>query len=148
LSPLEIEWIPRGRIRDEPDLWKVRTGTVWVKTGGTVWVKTLVHYGVQIDRVKESLHQAKLRGVRLGSPKCYLTDTDRKKGSKIGAEVRTEKARAKAKDIMEIVDDIMQCGIISLKGIARELTKRGVPTPRGKANWYPATVKRLYERVS
>jgi len=99
-------------------------------------------------RVKDALKQAKLRGVKLGSPKCYLTDEDRKKGSKIGAEVRTKNAVAKALDIMEIVEDINLSGITSLKGLARELTKRGVPTPRGKDNWYPATVKRLYERVA
>ena len=98
-------------------------------------------------RVKDSLKQAKLRGVKLGSPKCYLTDEDRKIGSKIGAEVRTKNAVAKAWDLMEIVEDIEQFGITSLKGIARELTKRGVPTPRGKVTWYPQTVKRLYERM-
>jgi DNA invertase Pin-like site-specific DNA recombinase len=100
------------------------------------------------NRVKESLHQAKLRGVRLGSPKSYLTDEDRKVGSKIGAEVRTKNALAKAMDLMEIVEDINLSGITTLKGLARELTKRGVPTPRGKDTWYPQTVKRLYERVS
>jgi DNA invertase Pin-like site-specific DNA recombinase len=100
------------------------------------------------SRVKEALKQAKLRGVKLGSPKCYLTDEDRKKGSKIGAGVRTIKALAKAEDIMEIVEDIEQFGITSLKGIAKELTNRNVPTPRGKDIWYPQTVKRLYERVA
>jgi len=99
-------------------------------------------------RVKDSLQQAKLRGVRLGSPKCYLTDDHRRIGSQIGAEVRTKNAVAKALDLMEIVEDIKQSGITSLKGIARELTNRGVPTPRGKVHWYPTTVKRLYERVA
>ena len=99
-------------------------------------------------RVKDSLKQAKLRGVKLGSPKSYLTDADRKIGSKIGAEVRTKNAVAKALDLMEIVEDINLTGITSLKGISRELTNRGVPTPRGKDTWYPQTVKRLYERVS
>ena len=100
------------------------------------------------SRVKEALKQAKLRGVKLGSPMCYLTDEDRKNGSKIGAEVRTKIAVAKALDLVEIVEDINLSGITSLKGIARELTNRGVPTPRGKETWYPQTVKRLYERVS
>ena len=99
-------------------------------------------------RVKDALRQAKLRGVKLGSPKCYLTDEDRKNGSRIGTEVRIQIARAKAEDIMEIVEDINQSGITSLKAIARELTKRGVPTPRGKDTWYPSQVKRLYERVA
>jgi len=49
---------------------------------------------------------------------------------------------------MEIVEDINLSGITSLKGIARELTKRGVPTPWGKDHWYPTQVKRLRERVS
>ena len=100
------------------------------------------------SRVKDSLKQAKLRGVKLGSPMCYLTDEDRKNGSKIGAEVRTKIAVAKALDLVEIVEDINLSGITSLKGIARELTNRGVPTPRGKETWYPQTVKRLYERVA
>ena len=95
------------------------------------------------SRVKDSLKQAKLRGVKLGSPKCYLTDEDRRNGSKIGAEVRTKNAVAKAEDLMEIIDDISQSGITSLKGIARELTNRRVPTPRGKDVWYPTTVKRV-----
>ena len=111
---------------------------------------TLLPFFIHVSSIKNLNieYQAKLRGVRLGSPKCYLTDEDRKVGSKIGAEVRTKNAVAKASDLMEIVEDINLSGITTLKGLARELTKRGVPTPRGKDTWYPQTVKRLYERIS
>lgn len=32
--------------------------------------------------------------------------------------------------------------------IARDLTKRGVPTPGGGVRWYPSTVERIYKRAS
>ena len=100
------------------------------------------------QRTRDGLRQAKLRGVKLGSPELNLSGDDIEKGRKIGLEVRTKNARLKAVDILEIVEDIKDSGITTFKGIAEELTRRGIPTPRNKANWQGVQVKRLYERAN
>lgn len=100
------------------------------------------------QRTKEGLQQAKLRGVKLGSPENNLSPEAIKKGQEIGREVHSRKARLKAEDLLEIVEDIKASGIKTYKGIADELTRRGIPTPRNKTVWQNVQVKRLYERVS
>jgi hypothetical protein len=38
-------------------------------------------------------------------------------------------------------------GAISLRAIATELNRRGIPTPRGTGKWQAAQVQRLLERA-
>ena len=88
-------------------------------------------------RTKAALAAAKARGVKLGNAGRYLTPTVQRKASKRGAEVRHNKAIARARDLAPIIDEIRKRGITTLRGIAGELNRRGFPTARG-GEW-PAT---------
>jgi hypothetical protein len=44
---------------------------------------------------------------------------------------------------LKAIKEIRASGIVSARGIARELTARRVPTPTGSSTWAPAQVQRL-----
>ena len=100
------------------------------------------------QRTKDGLKQARLRGVKLGSPENNLTPDAILKGQRIARTVNTNKANQRALDLLEIVEDIKSSGIITHKGIANELTLRNIPTPRNKSIWQSIQVKRLFDRVA
>ena len=85
------------------------------------------------ERTKAVLAAAKQRGVRLGVH---------------GAETLAPKYRAEAKDHAEqlapVIRGLQRHGY-SMRGIAGEMEKRKVPTPRGGA-WHPQLVKRIVQR--
>jgi DNA invertase Pin-like site-specific DNA recombinase len=84
-------------------------------------------------RTKAALAAAKQRGVRLG-----VTGAER------AVRYKAE-AMARAIELAPVLGDLKQQGL-SLRGIAAELTKRRVPTPRGGA-WHPQLVARVLERL-
>ena len=51
---------------------------------------------------------------------------------KAALEARRRQAEARAADLAPIIADIRRGGVTSLKGIARALNARGVPTATGK----------------
>lgn len=55
---------------------------------------------------------------------------------------RAAMARERAAQVLPVIQGIMAAGITSLAGIARELTQRGVPTPRGAGEWQAVQVQR------
>jgi hypothetical protein len=75
---------------------------------------------------------AKQRGVRLGAT-----------GAERALRYKAE-ATARAIELAPVLRDLKQQGL-SLRGMAAELTKRRVPTPRGGA-WHPQLVARVLER--
>ncbi len=97
------------------------------------------------NRTKAALKAAKARGVKLGNPH-NATKEGRKKGIQASREARTKKARAKAADLMPIIENIRESGIMSTTGIARILNERGVPTARG-GKWQAVQVKRVLEKA-
>ena len=96
-------------------------------------------------RTKEALAVAKARGVKLGNPRGakHL----RKYGNAAGVAAIKAKAARHAEDLRPVVADIREAGIASNKGLARELNRRGVLTPRG-GKWHPTSVARLLERLA
>jgi len=52
-----------------------------------------------------------------------------------------------AADVLPIIEDIRAGGVTSLNGVAEELNRRGVGTPRG-GRWAAMTVRRVVERGS
>ncbi len=86
------------------------------------------------ERTKAALAAAKQRGVRLGS---YGADA-------LAPKYRAE-ARARAKQYAPIIRELQRDGY-SMRGIANELTKRKVQTPRG-GSWHPQLIKRIVERL-
>jgi hypothetical protein len=50
-------------------------------------------------------------------------------------------------DIWPMIAAIQASGAISLRGIARELTRRGIPTPRGTGAWQAVQMQRMLDRA-
>ena len=85
-------------------------------------------------RTKAALSAAKQRGVRLES---YGAET-------LAPKYRAE-AKVRAKQLAPIIRELQRGGY-SMRGIANELKKRRVQTPRG-GSWHPHLVKRVMQRL-
>ena len=91
-------------------------------------------------RTKAALSAAKARGTVLGGFRGYVpSEADRASGSL----VKRSKAARHAADLAPLIDEIRSAGITTAKGIAGELTKRGIPTARGASVWTAVQVIRL-----
>jgi DNA invertase Pin-like site-specific DNA recombinase len=97
-------------------------------------------------RTKAALAAAKARGMKLGgvrSARCYSTAALDEMRT-----IRDAKVAAAANDraalLRPLLDELKASGT-SLRGMAAELTKRGIVTPRG-GHWDATTVKRLLAR--
>jgi DNA invertase Pin-like site-specific DNA recombinase len=85
--------------------------------------------GLISERTRAGLAVAKQRGVKLGAT-----------GASLAAKHRAE-AQARADGVAPIIRELQQRGF-SMRGIAHELAKRKVPTPRG-GRWHPQLVTRI-----
>jgi len=96
------------------------------------------------QRTKAALAAAKERGIKLGNPHgaVYLKGL----GNKAAVTQIKQQAQSRAEDLKEIIEDIREQGITSVRGIAAELTIRGINTPRG-GKWHPTSVARLLKRL-
>lgn len=95
-------------------------------------------------RTKDALAVAKARGVKLGCPNGakHL----RKYGNEAGVQAVKAKAQEHALALSSTLAEIRAAGIVSTNGIAEELNRRCIVTPRG-GKWYAASVKRTLERL-
>ena len=91
-------------------------------------------------RTKAALHAARLRGVRLGSPKPHI-------GSAVGNAKQAATADAFAGRVKLIVDDLKAAGLTSLSAIASALNDRGISTARG-GTWHATTVRNVLARAA
>jgi DNA invertase Pin-like site-specific DNA recombinase len=85
-------------------------------------------------RTKDALQAAKLRGKKLG------------RTGKLRAKVNKAAAKARAVDLKPLLGELEAEGITSVRAIAAELNRRGVPTAAGGA-WHPTSVARLLARI-
>ena len=99
------------------------------------------------QRTKAALKAAKARGVVLGGDRGSLTKKVRDKGRAIGIEVRRQRARKRAADLLPIIEAIREEGALSLQDIADGLNQRSIPTAQGGA-WQPTQVMRVLGRAS
>jgi DNA invertase Pin-like site-specific DNA recombinase len=90
-------------------------------------------------RTSAALKAAKARGKRLGNPK--LSDARRH-----ASAARKEIADRYSANILPVIREIRRSGIQSLRGIARALAARGIPTARG-GSWTPVQVSDILRRV-
>jgi DNA invertase Pin-like site-specific DNA recombinase len=90
--------------------------------------------GLSSERTKAALAAAKRRGTKLGV-----------NGAKVLAPRYRAEAQARAKQLAPIIRDLQRQGY-SLRGIAVELEKRQVATPRG-GSWHPQLVNRIVQRL-
>lgn len=93
-------------------------------------------------RTKEALAVAKARGVKLGNPNG--AESLRRAG-KGGVALRVA-VSANAADLVPVLADIQTSGHTSLRGIATELTARGIRTRRG-GRWSVGNVNNLLRMV-
>jgi DNA invertase Pin-like site-specific DNA recombinase len=87
-------------------------------------------------RTKAALKAAKARGVKLGSPVARETVA-------IAMAHRWGDTSVNRALAIKAIEEIRAAGIVSARGIARELSARKVPTPTGSTTWAPAQVQRL-----
>lgn len=96
-------------------------------------------------RTKAALAQAKARGARLGGDRGNLPAVA-EAGRQLSAARRTKAADAHAADTRPDIEAIRATGTTSLNGIATELNRRAVPSPRHGA-WTATSVKRALNRI-
>ena len=97
-------------------------------------------------RTKEALAVAKARGIKLGNPNGAAS---LRRAGKGGAALRaavSANADVFAADLAAVVEDIRGDGHLSLRGMAAELTARGIRTRRGGV-WGVGNVKGLLLKV-
>ena len=99
------------------------------------------------ERTKAALAAAKARGTRLGNPNGAAALRRAGKGN--GASVAAIKAGAQehAEGLRETVVAIRASGGTTLAGIAAELNRRHMRTPRG-GQWHASSVRNLVARLS
>jgi DNA invertase Pin-like site-specific DNA recombinase len=78
------------------------------------------------QRTKDALAAAKARGKLLGNPTL-----DRARP--LAVQANKEAAERFAANVLPIIHQIQESGVSSLRGVARALSARGVPTARGGA---------------
>lgn len=93
------------------------------------------------ERTKAALQELKKKGVKLGSPNPEI-------GAAAGAKAVIAKADAYAERVGPVVRDIIRkTGAKTLRDIARELSYRGIETPRGNNEWGVSQVSNLLKRI-
>ena len=89
--------------------------------------------GLISERTRAGLAVARQRGVKLGATGAWLAKRHR------------AEAQARAQELAPIIRELQQRGL-SMRGIAAELRKRKVETPRG-GKWHPHLVARIVQRL-
>lgn len=93
-------------------------------------------------RTKDALAALKRRGVKLGNPNRKSFQAARQKA----AQTIVEQADAFALSTLPIIQTYQRQGL-SLRAIAEELNKRGIPTARG-GSWHAPRLVKMLQRVA
>ena len=91
------------------------------------------------QRTREALQAAKARGKKLGNPKLGVA-------RKLAVAGNRAAAARYAANALPIIREIQASGITSLRGVARALAARGIPTARG-GTWTPVQVGAILRRA-
>lgn len=106
--------------------------------------------GMISDRTKKALAAAKARGQRLGGQRRRtdgsLVSIDAGT-SAIGRAALSERADARAAEIRPTIEALRASGVTTLSGLAKALTKRGIPTARGGREWSAVQVSRVLQKL-
>jgi hypothetical protein len=96
------------------------------------------------ERTRAALAAAKARGVTLGGDGGYRSRTAPDTAAAALVQART--ADQAAHRLLLEVETLRGSGVTACQGLARALTERGVPTPRGGGNWTHTTVAGVLAR--
>ena len=95
-------------------------------------------------RTKAALAAARARGVRLGNPNLRAGSPEQARAANA---VKMARARARAADVLPLIELARRAGASTLQQLADALAARGVPTPSGRgARWHPGQVARIVGR--
>lgn len=100
--------------------------------------------GLISSRTKAALAAAKARGQKLGGHRGGVVSS---RASEIGRASQAARASDRASDLAPIITELRQSGLTSYRALARALTDRNIPTPRGRSNWSAVQVARLTARL-
>src|SRR3954470_13652295 len=92
------------------------------------------------ERTRAALAAAKARGSSLGGDRGYRPAAG--PDAAAAAQARRDAAERAAHRLALEVERLQAEGALSNAAIARALTERGVPTPRGRTAWTHTTVAR------
>ena len=62
-------------------------------------------------------------------------------------KIRTARADAHAAKLAPTIKSLQASGATTLRGIAAELNRRGIPTATGRGEWFGAQVRRVLARL-
>jgi DNA invertase Pin-like site-specific DNA recombinase len=96
-------------------------------------------------RTRAALAAAKARGVKLGGDRGNIREIA-VEGRRIAVARRVDQADRRAADVAPVIRELQAAGT-SLRGIAADLTARGIPTPQGGA-WSAVQVARVLARAA
>jgi DNA invertase Pin-like site-specific DNA recombinase len=99
-------------------------------------------------RTKAALQAAKARGTKLGGFRRDksgnpLSKTPTAEARALGLAKRQARVADRAEALAPVIAELRTLGITNQRAIARELTKRGIPTSWGSPTWHGEQVKRL-----
>lgn len=97
------------------------------------------------QRTKAALQAAKARGQKLGGFRGTVITPEARDAGRAAVRAR---AKARATDLVPLIEEIRQAGITTLGGIAKALTDKGVPTARGGLSWTAVQVSRVLEQAA
>jgi DNA invertase Pin-like site-specific DNA recombinase len=101
--------------------------------------------GLISQRTKDALRAAKEAGKKLGNPTLKAGNSE---AAKVASQAASERAKAKAKDVLPYIQAARKAGASSLAQLAEALEARGVKAPRGGSNWTAAQVRRVIAHSS
>lgn len=88
------------------------------------------------EDTKAALHEAKLRGIKLGTNGKKLSQTNQNKRETLISKMKP------------IIQALAADGITTLRGIAYELNQRNIPSFReGTTRWHSASVFKLLQKI-
>jgi DNA invertase Pin-like site-specific DNA recombinase len=101
--------------------------------------------GLISSRTKAALAAAKARGKVLGGNRGAVLSENARAAARA---VQVKRASERAADLHPIIRDLQQSGVATLRGIARALNERAIPTARSGRHWTATQVARVLDGQS
>ena len=76
-----------------------------------------------------------------------MTISRQARAAAIATNILTARADARAADLAPIIAELRAAGVTSLRDIAAEMNRRGIPTASGRGEWQADTVRQLLARL-